>query len=222
MKLLTTNLSLLSLTLLTACSGNQITAGTSTTQIRSPAQTYVYHCADNKSFVARIEAEKAWVFLPTKTLSLPQIPAASGSKFSDGSATFWNKGKTAIFENTAQIYKNCTNNRAQAIWEHAKLNGVDYRAVGNEPGWSLEITHDQTTIFTSHYGQDRYEFETSKPLIDTASHTSEYQLKNNAHTLSITLSAKPCADTMSDRSFSSTVSIRLDNKKFTGCGQALH
>ncbi len=222
MKLLTTNLSLLSLTLLSACSGNQITADTSINQSRFPAQTYVYHCADNKSFVARIEPKKAWLFLPTKTLSLPQIPAASGSKFSNGSATFWNKGKSAIFESTTQIYKNCTNNRAQAIWEHAKLNGVDYRAVGNEPGWSLEITHDQTTIFTSHYGQDRYEFETSKPLIDTAAHTREYQLQNSSHKLSISLSAKLCKDTMSDQSFSSTVSVRLDNKKFTGCGKALH
>ena len=222
MKSLAKHFLLLPLSLIIACSSKAISTENFTQKNRSPAQTYVYHCADNQSFVARIEAKKAWVFLPTKTLSLPQIPAASGSKFSDGSATFWNKGKTAIFENTAQIYKNCTNNRAQAIWEHAKLNGVDYRAVGNEPGWSLEITHNQTTVFISHYGQDRYEFETSKPLIDTAAHTSEYQLKNNAHTLSITLSAKPCADTMSDRSFSSTVSIRLDNKKFIGCGKALH
>ena len=222
MKLLTTNLSLLSLTLLSACSGNQITSDTSTNQSRFLAQTYVYHCADNKSFVARIEPKKAWVFLPTKTLSLPQIPAASGSKFSDGSSTFWNKGETARFTSDTQFFQNCTNNRTQAIWEHAKLNGVDYRAVGNEPGWSLEITHDQTTVFIKNYGQDRYEFKTSKPLIDTAIHTSEYQLQNNAHTLSITLSAKPCADTMSNQSFSSTVSIRLDNKKFIGCGQVLH
>jgi len=86
----------------------------------------------------------------------------------------------------------------------------------------LEITHDKTTVFINNYGQDRYEFKSSKPLTDIATHTSEYQLQNNAHTLSITLSAKPCANTMSDQSFSSTVSIRLDNKKFTGCGQALH
>ncbi len=222
MKFLAKNFLLLSLSLVSACSSKVTSPENFIQKNRSPAQTYVYHCADNQSFVARIEAEKAWVFLPTKTLYLPQIPAASGSKFSDGSATFWNKGKSAIFESTTQIYKNCTNNRAQAIWEHAKLNGVDYRAVGNEPGWSLEITHDQTTIFTSHYGQDRYEFETSKPLIDTAAHTSEYQLQNNSHKLSISLSAKPCKDTMSDQSFSSAVSVRLDNKKFTGCGKTLH
>jgi len=222
MKFLSMHFLLLPLSLVSACSSKTMSTENFTQKNRSPVQTYVYHCADNQSFVARIESEKAWVFLPTKTLSLPQIPAASGSKFSNGSATFWNKGKSAIFESTTQIYKNCTNNRAQAIWEHAKLNGVDYRAVGNEPSWSLEITHDQITIFTSHYGQDRYEFETSKPLINTAAHTREYQLQNSSHKLSISLSAKPCKDTMSDQSFSSTVSVRLDNKKFTGCGKALH
>lgn len=34
----------------------------------------------------------------------------------------------------------CKNNRAEAIWEDAKLRGVDFRAVGNEPGWHLELT----------------------------------------------------------------------------------
>ena len=31
-------------------------------------------------------------------------------------------------------------NRRAAIWAQAKLDGVDFRATGNEPGWKLEIT----------------------------------------------------------------------------------
>jgi len=222
MKSLAKNFLLLSLSLINSCSNKTISTEKFTQKNKLPAKTYIYHCANNQSFAVRVEPEKAWVFLPTKTLSLPQILAASGSKFSDGSSTFWNKGKTARFTSDAHVFQNCTNSHAQAIWEHAKLNNVDYRAIGNEPDWSLEITHNQTTVFISNYGQDRYEFKSSKPSIDTATHTSEYQLKNNAHTLSISLSRKLCRDTMSDQLFTSTVNIRLDNKKFTGCGKTLH
>jgi len=38
------------------------------------------------------------------------------------------------------IRLNCRNNRAMAICVDAKLRGVDFRAVGNEPGWNLEIS----------------------------------------------------------------------------------
>ena len=34
----------------------------------------------------------------------------------------------------------CRNNRAMALWVDGKLRGVDCRAVGNEPGWNLEIS----------------------------------------------------------------------------------
>ena len=39
------------------------------------AVTYVYECDDDYNFVARIEGDKAWLFLPAGTVSLPQTPS---------------------------------------------------------------------------------------------------------------------------------------------------
>ena len=54
-------------------------------------KTFVYECSNAFSFVARIEDHTAWLFLPQKTLSLPQVPSGSGVKFSDGTDIFWSK-----------------------------------------------------------------------------------------------------------------------------------
>jgi membrane-bound inhibitor of C-type lysozyme len=52
--------------------------------VQEPPRTFVYECSDGYRFVARIEGEKAWLFLPEQTVSLPQVPAASGAKYMTG------------------------------------------------------------------------------------------------------------------------------------------
>ena len=106
-------------------------------QIAPPA-TFFFEC-DGLEFTARHDPKGIYLFLPGRTLLLPETPSASGAKYSDGKAVFWSKGEEALLEVDGTTYKACKNNRKRAVWEDAKLNGVDFRAVGNEPGWYLEI-----------------------------------------------------------------------------------
>ncbi len=46
-------------------------------------------------------------------------------------------------------YLDCTYDRRASIWEHAKLSGVDFRAVGNEPGWVLEVREGDVCLLDS-------------------------------------------------------------------------
>lgn len=184
--------------------------------------TYVFECDDGYRLPVRIEGDKAWLFLPGKTVSLPQVPAGSGAKYRDARTTFWCKGDEALLETDNGIRRNCRNNRSLAIWEHAKMNGVDFRAVGNEPGWYLEISRGRKLIFVSDYGQSRYEFETPEPAADAQERISVYRVKNGAHALEVVITGKPCRDTMRGDPFESTVKVTLDGRTFSGCGKALH
>ena len=184
--------------------------------------TFVYECQSGNSFTVNIEGRMAWVFLPEQTVSLPKISSASGVKYSDGQSTFWSKGNKAMFERGSTVYKDCVNNPGKAIWEHAKLNGADFRAVGNEPGWHLEIMHDKELIFTSQYGKITHSFSSSQQKIDPAARKTEYIAHAKEHSLSVTILGVVCQDTMSDDSFESTVTVVLDGKTFNGCGKALH
>jgi putative lipoprotein len=185
-------------------------------------KTFVYECNNTFSFVARIEDNTVWLFLPQKTLSLPQIPSGSGSKFSDGLIIFWTKGNTALLENSGTSYRNCINNRAKAIWENAKLNGVDFRAVGNEPGWYLEIRNGDKIVFISDYGTSRYEFVARDPLTDQHKRTTIYQTDADGKNLTVVIEGRQCRDSMSGEYFGTTVSVKLNQKKYKGCGRALH
>lgn len=122
----------------------------------------------------------------------------------------------------ANTYKGCRNNAARAIWEDAKLRGADFRAVGNEPGWYLEISQATRLLFVSDYGQSRYEFEAAAPMTDQNARRTEYRANDAEHTLSILIEGDSCHDTMSGEVFESRVTVILDNTEYRGCGKALH
>ncbi len=99
---------------------------------------------------------------------------------------------------------------------------MDFRAVGNEPGWHLEVTAGEKIVFVGDYGNIRYAFDTPEPLIDQRSRMTTYKVKGAKHELSIMIEGRPCNDSMSHEPFEATVSVVLDGKKYRGCGKARH
>ncbi|NOR79651.1 MAG: hypothetical protein GQ529_02275 [Methyloprofundus sp.] len=209
-------------TLLVACTQHKIEQE-SVSIAPSQAKTYVYECPAGYDFVVSIEDDQAWLFLAGKTIQLPRVPSASGEKYSDKQTTFWSKGDESRLELGTQKHIACKNNHAKAIWEHAKLKGVDFRALGNEPGWTLELVGDDTIIFSHFYDKiNKYVFIRSAPEVDQVARKAVYKAKNEEHELSVTISGTPCQDSMSGESFESSVTVRLDGKLFNGCGKTLH
>jgi len=39
------------------------------------------------------------------------------------------------------------------VWQQAKLRGVSFRAIGQEPGWLLEITDSSEILLVTDYGK---------------------------------------------------------------------
>ena len=185
-------------------------------------KTFVYECNGAFSFVTRVDDNIVWIFLPYKTLKLSRKPSASGEKFSDGQTLFWTKGDSALLEYNHTTYLNCKNNWKMAIWEHAKLNGVDFRAVGNEPGWFMEIRDNDSILFAGDYGNSRYKFNAPKPLTDQGERRTIYQTKADGKDLTVIIEDRPCRDTMSGEAFETHVLTKLNQKHYQGCGRALH
>jgi membrane-bound inhibitor of C-type lysozyme len=185
-------------------------------------RTYVYECDAGFNFIVNFKNDKAWVFLPMQTVALDSVPSGSGSKYSNGAITYWSKGDEAILETPNRQYRNCKNNRAKAIWEDAKLRGVDFRALGNEPGWYLEISEKTKLKFVSNYGQSRYEFTLAAPVTDQAARMTSYTATDGRHSVTVVIEGRVCYDTMSGENFESTVLVRFNNEEYRGCGRALH
>lgn len=183
--------------------------------------TMVYACDAGVTFVATVRNDTAWVFLPTATLSLPHVTSGSGVRYSDGATTLWTEGEEARLETPTDSVRGCVNDRARAIWEHAKLGGVDFRAVGSEPGWHMEISPDSIVLVTD-YGEERYAFPTPAVEERRAERRSVFKAAAGGHALEVLLEPRECRDTMSGEVFETTVTVTVDGSTLRGCGRPLH
>lgn len=174
------------------------------------------------TFVVRIEGEAAWLFLPGQTVSLPRVVSASGARYSDGQTLLWSRGEEALLRWQGGEYRGCRNDRRAAIWEHAKLNGVDFRAVGQEPGWHLEIRRADSLVLVSDYGSAIYTFPWSEPVGEAAVPRTTYALQAGQDALKVVLELGPCFDTMSGEQFETEVTLWFNGRLLKGCGRALH
>jgi uncharacterized membrane protein len=171
--------------------------------------------------VTAIRGDTAWAFLPAGTKPLPHEPAASGARYSDGGIVLWSKGDAITLQQPGEPTRTCRNDRARAIWEHAKLSGVDFRAVGNEPGWHLEITADSIRLVTD-YGARRRFMPTPERRTDAVTGRTVYRVVAEGEAVEILLEPGPCRDTMSGEEFETTVTVVLEGGTLRGCGRALH
>jgi uncharacterized membrane protein len=180
--------------------------------------TYVFVCSDLTEYVVRVNAKEAWVFRPGGSLNLPAISTAQAGKYSNGNFELAITGEQAEFGETGSRLQVCHNDRRRAIWEKAKLDGADFRAVGNEPPWVLEIRDQSRVVLVTGYGAKRIEMRLPPPVEYRDARTTrwiadEFQLEIAGHR---------CNDSMSGETFESTVILVWHGQTLRGCGQALH
>lgn len=185
-----------------------------------------YTCEDGRTFNAYYLPERVVLDLPDGSLSLPQAISASGARYAEGKVEFWTKGAAARltlpsgFGGEPETVQ-CQEDVAASIWERAKLSGVDFRAVGNEPGWQLEIRDGRSITLATDYGQTWIVFPASEPEHDRQSGQSIYRVAIPGHQLVVTLSPGPCQDDMSGETFETKTVLELDGKTLRGCGRPL-
>jgi len=107
------------------------------------------------------------------------------------------------------------------VWEQAALRGIDFRASGNEPGWTVEIREGESIVVDTHYGTRHYEIAAATPVGDPASGGQLYRDESGLPGFELVLIDKPCADDMSGEHFPTTVRLSIDDETFNGCGRTL-
>lgn len=202
---------------LTAC-----TTQPATQPIVSDGKTEAYDCGTAEapqSLVVNFRDDSAWVFSKEATLKLVKAVSASGEKYADSSDNiFWLHQGEALADIHGSQYRNCRKNHRESIWQGAKLRGVDYRAVGQEPPWTLEITNrNQLQVFIG-YDRQLHSFTLAEPSSDTSKRTTHYQ----GDGVQLTITGSECHDSMSGEAFESSVQLIIGDKHYRGCGRALH
>lgn len=208
--------------ILTGCAGGDVKAAEPVANFHSDerplAKTMVYDC-NGYDFTARLGPGEMAVWLPDRYVILSQVRSASGTKYVEGDIEFWSKGDDAILNVGDQQHLNCALVPGRVPWEDARRRGVEFRAVGNEPGWSLEIQKERHLLFLGDYGMRRV--ATPNPGVQLQGNIRRYHAVTESADLQVEIAEEPCSDTMSGEVFPNQVMVTLDNDIFYGCGRDL-
>jgi hypothetical protein len=79
------------------------------------------------------------------------------------------------------------------VWHAAKLRGVAFRAIGQEPGWLLEIKNGEEILIVTDYGQNKKSHPYVEPQEDKAGRKTVFQVDADT---SVLIEGKACSDTM--------------------------
>ena len=183
-------------------------------------RTSAYRCEDGQYLVlAQTDDRSATLFHSDGTLML-RGEDGSRSAYGNDTLVLVQGERSAVLEAPGRRLA-CEEDRRQSIIEHAKLRGADYWAVGNEPGWTLEVFPD-SIHFATAYGAEHYRFPTPEPEVDAEGRRATYRARSANRSLTVTISYRQCQDDMSGEAFEGAVELVFGGTPYRGCGQPLH
>jgi len=109
---------------------------------------------------------------------------------------------------------------AMPTWDGARAAGVDFRGIGQEPGWMIDIYTQDRIALLLDYGETLLTFPRSAP--NTAQEgVTQYDASAEGRTLRVTIRRFPCQDSMSGEAFPATVEVNIDGRVLNGCGRSV-
>ncbi len=97
----------------------------------------------------------------------------------------------------------------------------DWRGVGQEPGWQLEIRQGDEMRFTYDYGKGTAVTPAARADLDARTGTRSFRAASGTNDLRVEIVPVACSDAMSGRAFPATVTVTLNGRAFRGCGEPL-
>lgn len=187
----------------------------------STSDVYVYECSYSKvlKLTAHVTQDSTWLFLPDTSLKVMPVQSGSGARYEGNSYIYWSKENEALLQKPTGPLMRCESVPQERSWQAAKLRGVDFRALGQEPGWILEITKGEQIIYSGNYGQDTVRTAVPDPEKEKGKIT--YHTETDSDTLTLEILDEPCTDVMSGFKFPKTVSVSVNGETFRGCGRWL-
>lgn len=114
--------------------------------------------------------------------------------------------------------------RALAPWDGVFFELTrdrDFRAVGQEPGWQLEIRMGSEMRLTYDYGKNSAVTSAAQVQLDPKTGTRTFHARAEASDLQVEVVPVKCEDSMSGRPYPATVTVTLNDRRLRGCGESL-
>ena len=180
---------------------------------------YVWQCDDGRKLIMRnlYQQDAVVLLLADGERRLERVRTASGAKYQDGPLVFWTKGGEALLEIGDGPAVSCRQLREESLAADARARGIEFRGLGNEPGWVLEIGTDQRVSLDYDYGNERAFFPPLAPERNVVDGSLRYSGRTESHSITVTLTEQTCYDDMSGERFGWSVELEFDGDFRRGC-----
>ncbi len=154
-----------------------------------------------------------------RSTSLPLAPSGSGARYADEKGNeFWTKGANGTLTLDGQKHE-CTQTENASPWDAAKARNVAFRAVGNEPGWLVEVGKGATPPLHAQLDFGARKLDIARVQRNAKGDGWSGKTANGSQ-VELTAQRKPCQDD-SGATFEVTAQLHVGGKIYTGCGAFL-
>ena len=102
-----------------------------------------------------------------------------------------------------------------------RLEGTDWLAIGNEPGWRVEVNEGERLTYDGDYGAVRI-MTPAPPAAMADDGTRSWTIRTDAHRLTLELAPIACQDDMAGTPYPLTARLVVDGKALRGCARPAH
>ncbi|MFS8543221.1 MAG: hypothetical protein LOD91_05205 [Limnochordales bacterium] len=180
---------------------------------------------DGPAVVALFEGGAVRLFLPDgRVVDLPQGRAGRrGVPYADGAVVFVDRGRVADLVLDGVRYRLRAVEQVTDPWERARLAGVNFRGIGQEPGWLVEIRDGKRIDLLLDYGDTWLATPVSWPEIAPDGVIIYRAREWSPIPLQVTIRPGLCLDGMSGEPFPASVAVALGQggRTYHGCGRWL-
>lgn len=171
---------------------------------------------------ARYHDEKADLSFSGRTLQLPIARSGSGARYADDKGNeLWSKGNEGTFTLTGQEKRDCAVTEHVSPWDEARARGVVFRAIGQEPGWWVEIGSGDSPPLHAEldYGERKIDVAHAHGISSTPGFGGK---TGDGTDVVLRTKSEPCSDVMSGETFESSATLAVGGKTYEGCGAYLN
>lgn len=108
---------------------------------------------------------------------------------------------------------------AEQTFAEDRERGVDFRALGQEPGWSLTIDDGHQIVFDANSMDDSVVMPAPAPEVNQATGVTTYHAESAGHYLVVTRTLGSCQDPLTGAVFAERVTLTFDGVAYQGCGR---
>lgn len=110
--------------------------------------------------------------------------------------------------------------KTSPVWDEARKRGVAFRAVGNEPGWWVEVTDTDPPVIRAELDYGERKVEVTKAMGISSTFGFGGKTADGTDVL-LRIYREACSDDMSGAAFDARAEFTVGAKTYRGCGSWL-